>query len=40
MVYLVRWIEKTESVFNVSGCAENAKVKFASFTFKDEALTW
>jgi hypothetical protein len=40
VVYLVRWIEKTESVFNVSGCAENTKVKFASFTFKNEALTW
>lgn len=37
---MVRWIEKTESVFNVSNCAENAKVKFASFTFKEEALTW
>ena len=40
VVYLVRWIEKTESVFTVSNCAEDAKVKYATFTFKDEALTW
>ena len=40
VVYLVRWIEKTESVFNVSNFAESSKVKFTSFTFKDEALTW
>ncbi|PWA76257.1 reverse transcriptase domain-containing protein [Artemisia annua] len=40
VVYLVRWMEKTELVFNVSTCAENAKVKFATFTLKDEALTW
>ena len=40
VVYLVRWIEKTESVFTVSNCSENAKVKFATFTLKDEALTW
>ena len=35
VVYLVRWIEKTESVFTISGCAENAKVKFSTFTLKD-----
>ena len=40
VVYLVRWIEKTESVFTISNCAENMKVKFSTFTFKDEALTW
>lgn len=39
VVYLVRWIEKTESVFTVSNYAENAKVKFAMFTLEDEALT-
>lgn len=26
VIYLVRWIEKTELVFTVSNCAENAKV--------------
>ena len=36
----MRWMEKTESVFTVSNCEQNAKVKHAMFTLKDEALTW
>lgn len=40
VVYLVRWMEKMESVFTVSKCAESSKVWFASFTLKNEALTW
>ena len=29
-----------KELFTVSGCAQNAKVKFSTFTLKDEALTW
>lgn len=40
VVYMMRWMEKTESVFTVSNCDEDAKVNYATFTLKDEALTW
>ncbi|GKA02770.1 putative reverse transcriptase domain-containing protein [Tanacetum coccineum] len=41
VVGLTRWIEKMESVFNISGCAgyEN-QVKFATCTLLGAALTW
>nr|GFB05263.1 hypothetical protein [Tanacetum cinerariifolium] len=39
-VGLIRWIEKTEMVFNVSKCTEANKVMFAAATFQDRALTW
>nr|GEW24766.1 reverse transcriptase domain-containing protein [Tanacetum cinerariifolium] len=40
VVGLTRWIEKMESVFNVSGCAIENQVKFAMCTLLDAALTW
>nr|GFB05977.1 hypothetical protein [Tanacetum cinerariifolium] len=39
-VGLTRWIEKMESVFNISGCAVENQVKFATCTLLDAALTW
>nr|GEU51914.1 hypothetical protein [Tanacetum cinerariifolium] len=40
VVGLTRWIEKMESVFNISGCAIENQVKFATCTLLDVALTW
>ena len=40
VVKLTRWFEKTESVFTISSCAAEYKVKFAACTFMDSALTW
>nr|GEY19745.1 hypothetical protein [Tanacetum cinerariifolium] len=40
VVGLTRWIEKMESVFNISGCAIENQVKFATCTLLDAALTW
>ncbi|GJZ36796.1 putative reverse transcriptase domain-containing protein, partial [Tanacetum coccineum] len=40
VVGLTRWIEKTESVFNISGCAIENQVKFATCTLLGAALTW
>ncbi|GJU30579.1 putative reverse transcriptase domain-containing protein [Tanacetum coccineum] len=34
------WVEKTESVFEISECAEGKKVKFAAATLEGPALTW
>ena len=39
VIELTRWFEKTESVFAISSCAEECKVKFAACTFVDSALT-
>ncbi|GJS78304.1 putative reverse transcriptase domain-containing protein [Tanacetum coccineum] len=39
-VELRRWFEKTESVFEISECAEGKKVKFAATTLEGPALTW
>nr|GEY20403.1 putative reverse transcriptase domain-containing protein [Tanacetum cinerariifolium] len=39
-VELRRWFEKTESVFEISECAEGKKVKFAAATLEGPALTW
>ena len=39
-VVLARWIEKLETVFRISSCAEEDRVKYASFTFSNVALTW
>ncbi|GKC46756.1 hypothetical protein Tco_1064478 [Tanacetum coccineum] len=33
------WIEKIESVFNISGCAIENQVKFATYTLLGAALT-
>nr|GEV36653.1 hypothetical protein [Tanacetum cinerariifolium] len=43
VVGLTRWIDKMESVFQISGCAIENQVKFAKFatcTLLDAALTW
>ncbi|GKA17194.1 putative reverse transcriptase domain-containing protein [Tanacetum coccineum] len=40
IVGLTRRIEKIESVFNISGCAVENQVKFATCTLLGAALTW
>ncbi|GJW87174.1 putative reverse transcriptase domain-containing protein [Tanacetum coccineum] len=40
MVGLTWWVEKMESVFNISGCAIENQVKFATCTLLGAALTW
>ncbi|GKE04919.1 putative reverse transcriptase domain-containing protein, partial [Tanacetum coccineum] len=40
VVGFTRWIEKIESVFNISGCAIENQVKFATCTLLGAALTW
>ena len=40
VVGLTRWIEKMESVLNISGCAVGNRVMFATCTLLDAALTW
>ncbi|GJT45131.1 putative reverse transcriptase domain-containing protein [Tanacetum coccineum] len=40
VVGLTRWIEKMDSVFNISGCAIENQVKFATYTLLGAALTW
>nr|GEY36178.1 reverse transcriptase domain-containing protein [Tanacetum cinerariifolium] len=37
---LIRWFESTESVFSHSNCTKDYKVKFASGTLIEEALSW
>ncbi|GJW56766.1 putative reverse transcriptase domain-containing protein [Tanacetum coccineum] len=39
-VGLIRWFERTESVFLLSNCSEDYKVKFATGTLIEEALSW
>ncbi|GJZ73433.1 reverse transcriptase domain-containing protein [Tanacetum coccineum] len=39
-VGLIRWFERTESVFSRSNCAEENKVTFATGTLTDDALSW
>ncbi|GJV73716.1 hypothetical protein Tco_1493711 [Tanacetum coccineum] len=39
-VGLIRWFERTESVFSRSNCIEDYKVKFATGTLTEEALSW
>ncbi|KAJ0694546.1 hypothetical protein HanPI659440_Chr15g0610031 [Helianthus annuus] len=36
----LRWIEKTEAVLKISKCAEEDKIMFASYLFKNSALEW
>lgn len=36
----LHWLEKTESVFEVSGCADADRVKFSTYLFQGRALTW
>nr|GEV23246.1 hypothetical protein [Tanacetum cinerariifolium] len=40
VVGITRWIEKMESVFQISGCAIKNQVKFATYTLLDASLTW
>ncbi|GKA34002.1 reverse transcriptase domain-containing protein [Tanacetum coccineum] len=40
VVGLIRWFERTESVFLRSNCTEDCKVKFATGTLTEEALSW
>ncbi|GJY49091.1 hypothetical protein Tco_0439047 [Tanacetum coccineum] len=37
---LIRWFERTKSVFLHSNCTEDYKVKFATGTLIEEALSW
>ncbi|GKE68948.1 reverse transcriptase domain-containing protein [Tanacetum coccineum] len=39
-VGLIRWFERTESVFSRSNCTKDYKVKFATGTLTEEALSW
>ncbi|GJZ86815.1 hypothetical protein Tco_0658425 [Tanacetum coccineum] len=39
-VDLIRWFERTESIFSRSNCAEENKVTFATGTLTDDALSW
>ncbi|GJZ86379.1 hypothetical protein Tco_0657989 [Tanacetum coccineum] len=40
VVVLAQWFEKMESVFQISNCAVENQVKFATCTFLGNALTW
>ncbi|GJR09496.1 hypothetical protein Tco_0792148 [Tanacetum coccineum] len=39
-ICLIRWFERTESIFSHSNCTEDCKVKFATGTLNKEALSW
>ncbi|GJZ17000.1 reverse transcriptase domain-containing protein [Tanacetum coccineum] len=39
-VGLIRWFERTESVFSHRNCAEENKVTFSTGTLTDDALSW
>ncbi|GJS41269.1 putative reverse transcriptase domain-containing protein [Tanacetum coccineum] len=39
-VGLIRWFERTESVFLYSNCTKDCKVKFATGTLTEEDLSW
>ncbi|GJX67651.1 hypothetical protein Tco_0303378 [Tanacetum coccineum] len=39
-IVYTRWIEKMESVQDMSGCGANQKVKYTVGSFIDKALTW
>ncbi|GKD78504.1 hypothetical protein Tco_1341125, partial [Tanacetum coccineum] len=40
VVGLIRWFERTELIFLCSNCTEDCKVKFATGTLPEEALSW
>ncbi|GKD57010.1 reverse transcriptase domain-containing protein [Tanacetum coccineum] len=40
VVGFIRWFERTESVFSRSNCTKDCKVKFATGTLTEEALSW
>nr|GEW96938.1 reverse transcriptase domain-containing protein [Tanacetum cinerariifolium] len=37
---LIHWFERTESVFSRSNCTQDCKVKFATGTLTEKALSW
>ncbi|GKE07221.1 reverse transcriptase domain-containing protein, partial [Tanacetum coccineum] len=39
-VGLIRWFEQTGSIFSRSNCTEDCKVKFATGTLTEDALSW
>ncbi|GJR18170.1 putative reverse transcriptase domain-containing protein [Tanacetum coccineum] len=39
-IVYIRWIEKMESVEDMSGCRDNQKVKYITGSFIGKALTW
>ncbi|GJS93060.1 reverse transcriptase domain-containing protein [Tanacetum coccineum] len=39
-VSLIRWFERTESVFSRSNCAKKNKMTFATGTLTDDVLSW
>ncbi|GJQ92511.1 putative nucleotidyltransferase, ribonuclease H [Tanacetum coccineum] len=39
-VGLIRWFERTELVFSHSNCTKDCKVKFATGTLTEEAISW
>nr|GEX17748.1 reverse transcriptase domain-containing protein [Tanacetum cinerariifolium]GEY01188.1 reverse transcriptase domain-containing protein [Tanacetum cinerariifolium] len=39
-VELLRWFEKTKSIFGISKCADGKKVRFAAATLQGPALSW
>ncbi|GJX83394.1 hypothetical protein Tco_0332875 [Tanacetum coccineum] len=39
-VGLIRWCERTESVFSRSNCTKDSKVKFYTGTLTEDALSW
>nr|GFB90855.1 reverse transcriptase domain-containing protein [Tanacetum cinerariifolium] len=39
-VGLIRWFERTKSVFSCSNCTKDCKVKFSTVTLTEEALSW
>ncbi|GJQ90667.1 reverse transcriptase domain-containing protein [Tanacetum coccineum] len=39
-VVYTRWIEKIESIQDMSGCEDNQKVKYTAGSFVSKALTW
>nr|GEW12891.1 reverse transcriptase domain-containing protein [Tanacetum cinerariifolium] len=40
VVGLICWFERTKSLFSCSNCTEDCKVKFATGTLTEEALSW
>ncbi|GJW27934.1 hypothetical protein Tco_0044809 [Tanacetum coccineum] len=39
-MFHMRWIEKMESVMDISGCVNNQKVKYVASSLINKALTW
>lgn len=40
VVGLNRWIEKRESIFEISFCEEDCMVKFVTCTMEDATMSW